>query len=52
MNAIEARDENNMLHLYNSNLEEVFTLENAVVQKINNNYTVIYSDNEMKYINK
>ena len=52
MNAIEARDENNMLHLYNSNLEEAFTLENAVVQKIDDNYTVIYSDTEMKYINK
>ena len=37
---------------YNSNLEEAFTLENAVVQKIDDNYTVIYSDTEMKYINK
>ena len=52
MNAIEARDEANTLHLYNSKLEEVFALENAVVQKVDDNYTVIYSDTEMKYINK
>ena len=52
MNALEARDESNALHLYDSKLEEVFVLENAVVQKVNDNYTVIYSDTEMKYINK
>lgn len=52
MNALEARDEKNVLHLYNSKLEEVFVLENAVVQNVDDNYTVIYSDTEMKYINK
>ena len=52
MDALEARDEANTLHLYNSKLEEVFALENAVVQKVDDNYTVIYSDTEMKYINK
>ena len=51
-NAIEARDENNTLYLYNSNIEEVFSLENAVVQNVDENYTVIYSDTEMKYIDK
>ncbi len=50
-NALEARDESNVLHLYNSNLEKVFSLSNAVVQNIDDKYTVIYSDSEMKYIN-
>ena len=49
-NALEARDAENNMTLYNSNLEEVFTLKNAVVQNIDENYTVIYSDSEMKYI--
>ena len=50
--ALEARDENNKLYVFDKNLKEVFALENGIVQRLNTDYTVIHSENEKKYLNK
>lgn len=50
--ALEARDENNKLFIFDKNLKEVFALDDGIVQRLNDDYTVIYSDYEKNYLNK
>lgn len=50
--ALEARDENNKLFIFDKNLKEVFALDDGIVQRLNDEYTVIYSDYEKNYLNK
>lgn len=49
--ALEARKENNLVDIYSENIEKVVSMENGIVETISDNFFVIYSDTEMKYLN-
>ena len=49
-NMLEARKENGDVDIYSNELEKIITMSAAVVEKINKDYTVVYSDTEMKYL--
>lgn len=49
-NMLEARKVNGDVDIYSNTLEKIITMSNAVVEKIDKNYTVVYSENEMKYL--
>lgn len=51
VNALEARI-GNKVDIYSQKIEKVLSMQDAIVQKINNDYVSIYSDNEIAYINK
>lgn len=48
--ALEARS-GNVVDMYSENIEKVLTMENGIVESINNEYIAIYSDTELKYMN-
>jgi hypothetical protein len=50
-NAIEAEKEDGSVDIYSKYLEKVSTINDAIVEKVNDNYSLIYSNNEMIYIN-
>lgn len=50
--AIEAEKLDGTVDIYSKDIEKVLTINNAVLEKINEDYTVIYSNSEMAYINK
>lgn len=49
--ALEAR-RGNEVDIYSEKIEKVITMKDAVVDKVNDEYTSIYSNTELKYINK
>lgn len=50
---LEARnDETGDVDIYNSKLEKVSTINGGIVEKINNNYLVVYSNSQMQYFDK
>ena len=51
-NALEALNLNtNQTDIYSSKMEVVSTISGAIVDKVDENYSVIYSDSEKIYIN-
>ncbi len=51
VNALEARMENRV-DIYSEKIEKVLSMENGIVQEVNDDYVSIYSDKEILYINK
>lgn len=52
MNALQAIDgTNNFIDIYSKDLQKTVTMEDAIVNNLENNYAVIYSESDMKYIN-
>ena len=51
-NAIEAEKLDGTVDIFSKDIEKVITMNNAVIENIDENYTVIYSGSEMQYINK
>ncbi len=49
--ALEARNEN-MTDIYSNKIEKILSMENGIVEKVSPDYFVVYSDKDMKYINK
>ena len=49
--ALEARV-GSTVDMYSKNIEKVLTMENGIVEKVQDNFTAIYSDTELKYINQ
>ena len=43
---------NNFIDIYSSDLEKVITMDDAIVENLNNGYVRIYSENEMKYFDE
>lgn len=53
VNALEARNYDvDTVDIYSKNIEKVLTIGGGVVENIGEDYVVIYSDTEMKYIDK
>lgn len=48
--ALEARV-GTTVDMYSKNIEKVLTMENGIVESVNQDYVAIYSDTELKYIN-
>jgi len=42
---------NNLIDIYSKDLEKTVTMEDAIVENINSEYSIIYSETDMKYIN-
>ena len=42
---------NNLIEIYSSNLEKTITMEDAIVDHLENGYSIVYSGSDMKYIN-
>lgn len=51
VNALEARKDN-IVDIYSKNMDKVLTISEGIVENIDTDYAVIYSQKEMKYINK
>ena len=49
--ALEARTETTV-DIYSNKIEKILSMENGIVEKIDDKYFVVYSDKEMKYINR
>ena len=49
---LEARNDAGEVTLFDSNLEKVCTISNAVVEKIDENYIRAYSDSQIEYFDK
>ena len=50
---LEARNaETGDVYIYNSKLENVSKINGGIVEKLNGNYIVVYSNDEMKYFDK
>ena len=49
--ALEARV-GNKVDIYSEKIEKVLSMEDAIVQKVNDEYVSIYSDSEIEYIDK
>lgn len=47
-NALEAR-KGNIVDIYTEDIEKILTMSDAVVEKVGQEYTAIYSSNELKY---
>ena len=50
VNALEARKDN-IVDIYSKNMDKVLTISEGIVENIGKDYDVIYSKNQMKYIN-
>ena len=50
--AIEAVTADGTRDIYSSDIEKVLSVKDAVVETINENYTMIHSNTEIHYINK
>lgn len=48
--ALEAR-KNTTVDIYSEDIEKVLTMENGIVESVNKDYTAIFSDTELEYIN-
>lgn len=51
-NAIEAQTQLGEVDIYSNKIEKVATISNAIVENINEEYTMIYSNTDRIYINK
>ena len=51
-NAIEAVTPEGLGDIYSENIEKVLSIQNAVIEEIDENYTVIHSNTASGYINK
>lgn len=51
-NAIEADTHDGNMDIYSRKIEKIFTLSGAIVENVDENYTMIYSNTEIRYINK
>ena len=51
-NAIEAVAADGMVDIYSSSIEKVLSIQGAVVEAIDENYTIVHSNSESSYINK
>ena len=51
-NAIEAVTADGVGDIYSSSIEKVLSMKNAVLEAINEDYTIIHSNTESAYINK
>lgn len=49
--ALEVR-KGTQLEIYSEDIVKVLTMENGIVESVDENYTAVYSDTELKYINK
>lgn len=49
--ALEARKEATV-DIYSKDIEKVLTIENGIVESVNKDYTAIYSNSELEYINR
>ena len=49
--ALEAR-KGTTVDIYSEKMAKVLTMENGIVESVNDDYVAIYSDTELKYINK
>ncbi len=49
-NAIEAVNPNGIVDIYSKEIEKVLSMPNAVIEDVNDDYTMIFSDTEMSYI--
>ena len=52
VNAIQATTNDGIVDIYSENIEKVVSVKDAVLETINENYTVIHSNSECYYINK
>ena len=50
-NAIEAEKADGMVDIYSENIEKIISLDNAIIETIDENYARIYNETEMEYIN-
>ena len=48
--ALEARTETTV-DIYSNKIEKILSMENGIVEKVDDNYFVVYSNKDMKYIN-
>lgn len=51
-NAIEAENADGTVDIYSKSIEKVTSINNAIVENIDENYTRIYNNSEICYINK
>ncbi len=51
-NAIEGELGDGTIDIYSNNIEKIISMNNAVVEKINNEYTRIYNMSDIEYIDK
>ena len=51
-NAIEAITADGMGDIYSSDIEKVLSIQNIVLETVDENYTVVHSNSECSYINK
>ena len=51
-NAIQAVDLDGNCDVYSSKIEKVLSIKNAVIERINEDFTIIHSNSESGYINK
>lgn len=51
-NAIEAKKDDGTIDIYSKKLEKISTIKDGIVENVSENYTIIYSNSEMIYINK
>ena len=49
--AIEAEKSDETVDIYSENIEKVISLNNAIIENIDENYARIYNETEMEYIN-
>ena len=51
-NAIEATTSDGIKEIYSSKIEKVLTMQDAVLEKINEDYTIVHSNSQSAYIDK
>lgn len=51
-NVIEAENAEGLTDIYSSKIEKVFSIQNAVLENINEDYTIVHSSKESYYIDK
>lgn len=51
-NMVEAEKLDGTVDIYSKDIEKVLTMSGAIVENIDENYTIIFSDTETKYLNK
>ena len=51
-NAIEAVTADGIGDIYSSDIEKVLSIQDAVIEEVDENYTVVHSNSQSSYINK
>ena len=51
-NAIEAVNVDGVGDIYSKNIEKIISLKNVVLERLNENYTIIHSSNDCYYVNE